>query len=367
MNRPKVPFVALNLQYLELREELMKKFDEVSSSGNYVLGGYLEKFESEFAEYCDAKYAVGVGNATDGISIVVKSLGLKSGDEVITVPNSFIATAGALGVHGIKPVFVDVRNDFNIDPKLIEQAITAKTRAIMPVHLTGRPADMDPIMSIAKERGLYVIEDAAQAVGAKYKGRMVGSIGDAAVFSLHPLKNLHVHGDGGIITTSDENLNTKLRKMRNHGLINRDECEVWGFNSRLDSLQAAIGSIKLKKLDIWNGRHREIAGRYSDVLSRYVKTPEWNDEFESVFHCYVVITEDRSKLQTYLSEKGIETKVHYPIPIHLQKAAKDLNYNNGSFPNTEFLSPRILSLPIYPELTDNQVQYVCDEISKYFS
>ncbi len=363
----KVKFVDLGAQYKILKDEIIKKFDEISSKGAYILTDELKKFEKNFADYCKVKYAIGVGNGTDALFLSLRALGIRQGDEVITAPNSFIATAGAIVAAGAKPVFVDVKDDYNINPDLIKQAITTKTKAIIPVHLTGRPADMDTILIIARKHGLYVIEDAAQAIGARYKGKRVGSLGSTGCFSLHPLKNLHVHGDGGIITTNNKELYEKLLKLRNHGLKNRDECDFWGYNSRLDSIQAAIGNIKLEYLDDWNKRHKEIAAMYRKNLSDVVTVPVDKEFEEPVYHNFMIQGDKRDELQKYLLERGIETKIHYPIPIHLQEAASSLGYKERDFLVCEAQAKRILSLPIYPELTDGQVNMVIKAIKSFYS
>ncbi len=362
----KIPFVNLGIQYTNIRTEIISQFDELSHQGAYILTEELQKFEDNFASYCETKYAVGVANCTDALILCLKALGISLGDEVITAPNSFIATAGAISAVGATPVFVDVADDYNLNPALIEQAITAKTKAIIPVHLTGRPAAMDEIILIANKYGLVIIEDCAQAVGALYKNRKVGSLGKAGCFSLHPLKNLHVHGDGGVITTNDPEFYTLLCKLRNHGLKNRDECERWGLNSRLDVIQAAIANIKLSHLDSWNQRYREIAALYRAGLSGIVQVP-FDQEYEKpVYHNFIFLSDRRDELQRFLSEKGIETKIHYPIPIHLQPAAASLKYKKGDFPVAEYQAERILSLPIYPELTNEQVNAVITAIKEFY-
>ena len=362
----RVKFVDLGKQYMKLRKEIIAKFDEISKQGAYVLSEELEEFEKNFAEYCGTRYAVGVGNGSDALYMSLLSLGIGHGDEVITAPNSFIATAWVIARTGARIVFVDVGEDMNIDPKLIESAISEHTKAIIPVHLTGRVADMNTIQTIADKYNLFVIEDAAQAVGAKYKGKRAGSFGICAGFSLHPLKNLHVHGDGGAITTNDHNLFEKLLKYRNHGLKNRDECEFWGINSRLDSIQAGIAKIKLRYLDDWNGRFRQIAHMYTEGLDDYVKVPKTRNYEEPTYHRYMIRYSDRDDLQRFLDDNGIETKVNYPIPLHLQPAAINLGYKKGDFPVTEKMAETILSLPIYPELYDDQVYYVIDKIRQFF-
>ncbi len=361
----RVPFVGLARQYRALRQELMNAFDEVGESGVYITGERLESFECKAASYCQTRHAIGVANGSDAIFLVLKALGIGAGDEVITCPNSFIATAWTVVATGAQPVFVDVGEDLNMDPAKLEGAITARARAIIPVHLTGRPAPMDEITHIAQHRGLYVIEDAAQAIGARYGGKRVGSLGAAGCFSLHPLKNLGVYGDGGLITTDDDELAGKLRRLRNHGLRNRDECELWGYNSRLDPLQAAFAEIKLAYLDGWNARCREIAALYAETLKPYVQVPEDRLYEECVYHNFVIRTALRDELGDHLLAHGVDTRVHYRIPIHLQDAAKTLGYGEGDFPNSERFAQTMLSLPIYPELSQAEVEHVVKTIAGF--
>jgi dTDP-4-amino-4,6-dideoxygalactose transaminase len=362
-----VRFVNLGAQFDSLREPILGALERISSQGAYVLSEEVERFEQGFAQYCGVEYALGVANGTDALVLPMKALGIGAGDEVITAPNSFIATAGAIAQAGATPVFVDVADDFNIDVSLIEKAITPRTRAVIPVHLTGMPADMEGIFDIVEGKGLHVIEDAAQAVGASFRGKRVGSFGTAAGFSLHPLKTLHVHGDGGVLTVKDEDLFRRLKQLRNHGLRNRDECDFWGFNSRLDAIQAAIANIKLEHLDGYTTRMREIASYYSRSLEGIVTLPVEPRGCEGVFHNYIIRTERRDELQAYLLEKRIETKVHYPIPLHLQRAAASLGYERGDFPVAEHQASRILSLPIYPELLDEQTEFLVHAIRAFFA
>lgn len=362
-----VPFVSLDRQYHSLRRELLDEFDRVCSSGTYVLGETLEQFERQVADFCEVRYAVGVANGSDALFLSLKALGVGSGDEVITCPNSFIATAWTIVAAGARPVFIDVTEDYTLDPRLLERAITPRTKAIMPVHLTGRPADMDAINAIAMARGLHVIEDAAQAIGARYRGRRAGGLGTAAGFSLHPLKNLGVYGDGGVLTTDQADVHARVLKLRNHGLRNRDECEMWGYNSRLDTLQAGIAAIKLRHLDRWNARCREIAAAYRDGLRNLVWVPEDHDPYEAVYHNFIIRTDRRDELGAHLSAHGIGTRVHYPVPIHLQEAARNLGYRAGDFPVTERHVRTMLSLPIYPELTAAEVRHVIGTVQKFFS
>jgi len=360
-----VKFVDLGKQYLSIRKEILEKFDEISKSGNYILSQELKKFEENFSRYCGTKYAVGVGNGSDALYLALLSLGIGPNDEVITAPNSFISSAWVIARTGAKIVFCDVGDDMNIDPNLIETAISERTKVILPVHLTGRVADMDKIQAIANNYGLFVLEDAAQAVGAIYKDKKAGSFGIAAGFSLHPLKNLHVHGDGGVVTTNNSKIYKKLIQLRNHGLINRDICEFWGINSRMDEIHAGISNIKLKYIDKWNNRYREIAKIYSENLQSYVNTPVDQDYESPVYHRYVIRHQNRNKLKEFLADNGIDTKVNYPIPLHLQPAAKSLGYNKGDYPVTEKLMDSILSLPLYPELDDDKVYYVIEKIIQF--
>ncbi len=367
MLRMNIPFVNLAKQFAGLESELTEAFLEVGRSGVYIMGEKLEEFESAAAKFCDTSFAVGVADGSNALFLVLKAMGVGPGDEVITATNSFIASAWVIAATGAKPVLVDVGNDLNLHEENIAPAITARTRAIIPVHLTGRPAPMDEINTLAQKHNFFVLEDAAQAIGAKYKGRRVGSLGLAAGFSLHPLKNLGVYGDGGLITTNDSSLNAALRKLRNHGLKNRDECEIWGFNSRLDAMQAAFASIKLKRLDAWNHRCREIASQYRNGIKDFVEVPIDQDWEESVYHNFVIRTEYRDELMQFLKDHGVDTRIHYPIPIHLQAAAKDLGYLKGAFPNAERYALSMISLPIYPELGNDEVQYIVDVIKQFFS
>ena len=362
---PTVKFVDLGKQYLSLRQEILDKFDEISKNGDYILSKEVSEFEENFAMYCGTKYAAAVGNGSDALYLVLLSLGIGLNDEVITAPNSFVSTAGVIARAGARIVFCDVDDDMNIDPNLIESIISERTKAILPVHLTGRVADMNRIQAIADKYNLFVVEDAAQAIGAVYKNKKAGSFGIGAGFSLHPLKNLHVHGDGGIVTTDDLVLYKKIIKSRNHGLKNRDECEFWGINTRLDSIQAGIGNIKLRYLNEWNNRYRKTARMYTENLNDYVKVPKERDYEKPVYHRYIICHPDRNKLQDFLADSGIETKVNYPVPLHLQPAAINLDYKKGDFPVTEELADTILSLPLYPELKDDQVYYVIEKIIQF--
>jgi dTDP-4-amino-4,6-dideoxygalactose transaminase len=361
-----VPYINIGIQYKDLKQEILNSFEKLLNSGMFILGEEVSSFEDKFATYCGTKYAVGLNSGTDALILTLQAYGIGEGDEVIVPPNSFLASASAVALVGATPVFVDVNKQFTIDYSKIEASITPKTKAIMPVHLTGRPADMDEINEIAFKHNLLVIEDAAQAVGAKYKGKKIGSIGNAGCFSLHPLKNLSAGGDGGMITTNDKELYDYLLIARNHGLKNRDECEFWSLNSRLDAMQAALLNVKIAHTDKWNNRRREIAHKYQLALKDLVTIPTDDEIHHSVYHTFIIQTNKRDELQKYLAEQGVDSKVHYPIPIHLQEAAAYLGNKKGDFPITEKQSEEILSLPIFPELTNEQVDYVIQKIIEFF-
>lgn len=361
-----VPFVNLGAQFQLVEDELVSEFLRLGRSGQFILGEDVEKFERQLADFCETEYAISVANGTDALILVMKALNIGEGDEVITVPNSFIASAGAISVVGATPVFVDVGEDYNLDATKLEAAITPNTKAIVPVHLTGNPADIDAITDVIGDREIVVIEDAAQAIGATYRGKKVGSLGLAGGFSLHPLKNLSLLGDAGFISTNSESLYQSLKQLRNHGLENRDHSVQWSVNSRLDTVQAAFGNVKLAHLPKWTERFQAIAARYSEQLSDVVTCPKVRPEDCAVFHNYVIRTTEREALMGFLKARGVDTKIHYPIPLHLMDAASALGYKHGDFPETEKQSQEIMSLPIYPELTDEQVDYVCQQICGFF-
>lgn len=356
-------------QHSALKGELLEAIGSVLERGQFILGPEVQEFEKNFAELCGVRFALGVNSGTDALILALRVLEIGAGDEVITVPNSFVATASAIRSVGARPVFVDVREDYNMDPAQLERAITGRTKAVLPVHLTGRAADMDPILKIAEGRKLHVIEDAAQAVLAEYRGRRAGSFGKIGCFSLHPLKTLNACGDGGVLTTNDETLYERLKILRNLGLKGRDECVTWSGNSRLDSLQAAIVLVKLKYVEAWTERRRANAAYYRKALAgiRGLRTPEDRPFEKAVYHTFVIQAERRDALKQYLEEKGIGTAIHYSIPIHLQKAAKELGYREGSFPVAERQAKEILSLPIYPELSVSDLEYIADKIRKFYS
>lgn len=366
MSRIQVPYINLPLQHRPLKPQLLAAVERVLDHGQFILGPEVATFEERFAAYCGTRYAIGVDNGTSALFLVLRALGIGPGDEVITPPNSFLASASCVALVGARPVFVDVRDDYNIDPDLLEDAITLRTRAIIPVHLTGRPADMHPILEIAQRHGLHVVEDCAQAVGARYHDQRVGSFGVAGCFSLHPLKTLNAIGDSGVITTNDPDLQKKLLQARNHGLRNRDECEFWSYNCRLDTIQAAMLMVKMDYTDQWTEARRDNAAFYQKQLCKLAQVPEDQPYEYAVYHTFIIQTDKRDELQQYLMNQGVETKVHYPIPIHLQRAARELDYPPGSFPVTERQTQHILSLPMYPELTDIQRDWVVYAIKRFY-
>ncbi|MEI6179325.1 MAG: DegT/DnrJ/EryC1/StrS family aminotransferase [Chloroflexales bacterium] len=357
-----IRFLDLQVQHLGLREELKEAFDAVIDSGWYIQGEQLEKFESEFAAYCGAKYCIGVGNGLDALHLTLRAMQIGAGDEVIVPSNTFIATWLAVSYAGATPVPVEPDPaTHNIDPDRLSNAVTSRTKAIVPVHLYGQPAEMRAISDIARQYGLRVIEDAAQAHGATYDERRTGSLGDAAGFSFYPGKNLGAVGDGGAVTTSDASVAEKLRLLRNYGSRKKYEHLVTGVNSRLDELQAAFLRVKLKHIDAWNARRREIAGRYLSELENLGLTlPLVAAGSEPVWHLFVVRSQRRNELQSHLAGCGIETMIHYPAAPHLQLAYKYLGFAMGDLPVAERLQDEVLSLPIYPQMTDDQVGAVIE-------
>lgn len=362
-----IPFLDLKAPHQELRSELEQAFKEVLDSGWFVQGAQLEAFEREYAAYCGTKHCIGVGNGLDALHLILRAYDIGSGDEVIVPSNTYIATWLAASYAGAIPVPVepDART-YNIDPALIEAAITPRTKAIMAVHLYGQPADMDPIRIIARKYNLKVIEDAAQAQGARYKGARIGGLGDAAGHSFYPGKNLGALGDGGAVTTNDDQLADKLRMLRNYGSRVKYLNEVKGFNSRLDELQAALLRVKLRKLDEWNERRRKLAFDYLDKLpaDQFVLpfVPEWA---EPVWHLFVIRTEHREQLQQHLTAADIGTVIHYPIPPHLQSAYSEMELGVGAFPVAEKLHAEVLSLPIGPQMHAAQAASVIDAMHRF--
>lgn len=363
-----IPYVNMKAQWQEERNELLPIIDKILSSGQYVGGTEIDKFEEDIAKYCQVKYAVALNSGTDALIMALDLLGVGPGDEVITPPNSFIASTAVIIHRGARPVFVDVLPNQNIDPDKIESAITSKTKAIMPVHLTGRVCEMDSIMEIADKHGLSVVEDAAQAIGSKYKGKPSGSIGRVGCFSTHPLKNLNACGDGGFMTTNDEKIYLKARAIRNHGMANRNNVSQFGYVSRMDNLQAAILNYRLQRLDVIIEKRKKNAQLYFDgINTSEVRLPlEKKHEFNT-YHTFVIQVKRRDNLKEWLSKQGIETAIHYPTPIHLQPAAKNLGYNNGDFIETEKQSKSILTLPINQNLEPDEIMKIVSAVNQFFN
>ncbi|MBP6016450.1 MAG: DegT/DnrJ/EryC1/StrS family aminotransferase [Candidatus Promineofilum sp.] len=362
-----IPFVDLRAQYRQIQGEVDPAVLAVMQRGDFILGGAVAEFERTFADYCGVKYCVGVDSGYSALEMIVRAYDIGPGDEVITAANTFIATVLAISNAGATPVLVDCDPEtYNIDVTKIEAAITPRTKAIMPVHLYGQMADMDAILAIARRHNLYVFEDAAQASGARYKGRRAGSLGDAAAFSFYPGKNLGAYGDGGAVTTNDPDVAEKIRLLRNIGQKVKYFHEIKGFNHRLDTMQAAVLGVKLPYLDGWNAGRRRAAATYADLLADLpLLTPTTSPDGEHIFHLYVVRVADREALMDHLKSKGIATGLHYPIPIHLQPAYAELGYKLGDFPVTEAYAELIVSLPIFPELDDDKVAYVAGAIREH--
>ncbi len=365
-----VLFADLKKQYLSIKEELEIAIHRVFERGFFILGEEVQRFEEEFSSYCGTKYGVGVGSGTEALHLALVAAGVSPGDEVITVPNTAVPTVSAISFAQAKPVFVDIHpHTYTMDTSdtsRIENAITHKTRVILPVHLYGQAADMEPILDMARKYNLSVIEDASQAHGAEYKGKRVGTIGRMGCFSFYPTKNLGAYGDGGMVVTNDEEMAHKLILLRNYGQRDRYHHITKGFNSRLDEIQAAILRVKLKRLDQWNELRRKIAKRYDHLLKNSsIVTPTEAEYGMHSYHLYVIRNPKRDELRTFLKKHGIETLVHYPIPIHLQEAYQDLGIGKGSFPIAEQYATEILSLPLYPELESEEIERVAHAIDRF--
>lgn len=360
-----IPFLNFAPMHNSIRSEMEEAFRRVYESNWFIMGGELEAFEKEYAKYNDTRFAIGVSNGLDALSLSLRALGIGPGDEVIVPSNTYIATALAVTHVGATPVFVEPRMEtYNIDPDRIPAAITRKTRAIMPVHLYGQACEMDPIMAIAEEHGLYVVEDNAQAHGARWKGILTGSFGHANGTSFYPGKNLGALGDGGAVTTDDQELAAKITTMRNYGSKVKYYNEVIGYNNRLDELQAAFLRVKLRSLDEWTGQRQDIARWYDEVLDNIpgIVKPWIHPDATHSYHLYVIRTDKRDELQAHLKEHGIGTLIHYPVPPHLQQAYRFLGYKEGDFPIAEEMADTVLSLPIWPGMEKAQVQYISDAI-----
>ncbi|MEN6490135.1 MAG: DegT/DnrJ/EryC1/StrS family aminotransferase [Smithella sp.] len=365
-----VPFLDLKAQYKTIKEEISAAINEVIENTAFAGGPFVAKFENEFAQFCGTKHAIGVGNGTDALWASLVALGIGAGDEVITTPNTFIATAEAISLSGATPVFVDIdEKTHNMNPALIEAAITPKTKAILPVHLFGQPADMDPIMAIAEKHGLKVVEDACQAHGAEYKGKKAGSIGAVGCFSFYPGKNLGAYGEGGGIVTNDDALAAKIRMFRDHGQAKKYYHDIIGWNARLDGIQGAVLNVKLKYLSDWNDARRKHAQDYTAGLSSIdgVIAPQEAEYAKHIYHIYALRVQDRDKFMAYLNEKGIACGIHYPIPLHLQNAYAFMQKGPGSFPVAEKCAAEYVSLPMFAELTDEQVAYIVEQIKGFYA
>jgi dTDP-4-amino-4,6-dideoxygalactose transaminase len=382
----KIPFLDLKAQYRQIEHEVVPLVTEAMENGMFIGGPNVEGFEKEFAEFCNTQYCIGVNSGTDALRFALMAAGVGPGHEVITVSNTFIATTEAISQVGATPVFVDIdEHTCNIDPEklkvfieqkcsfdqstnqLINQSTRSPVKAVIPVHIYGQMADMDPIMEFAQNRGLLVIEDACQAHGAKYKNKAAGSMGAAGCFSFYPGKNLGAYGEGGAVVTQDEKIAAEIRMIRDHGQNKKYFHTMEGYNGRLDAIQAAVLRVKLKRLADWNKARNDSAAYYNELLADVpgIEFAKVADFAESVYHLYVIMLDERDALQEFLGDKGIATGLHYPLPLHMQKAYEHLGYKEGDFPITERVAKRLLSLPMYPELTRDQIKYVVDSIKEF--
>jgi dTDP-4-amino-4,6-dideoxygalactose transaminase len=370
-----VPFLDLKAQFRQIEHEVLPMVKDAMENAAFIGGPQVSGFEAEFAAFCDSKYCVGVNSGTDALRFALLAAGVGPGDEVITVPHTFIATTEAVSQVGARPVFVDIDpKTYNMDPNRLEEYLKASSlkprpKAVIPVHIYGQPADMDPILEIARKENLVVIEDACQAHGALYKGKKAGSLGIAGCFSFYPGKNLGAYGEGGAVVTQSEDIAGKIRMIRDHGQAKKYYHDVEGYNGRLDAIQAGILRIKLKRLAAWNESRRKNAAHYDQLLSkiRGITIPLQSEHATSVYHLYVILVDDRDGLQKHLGEKGIGTGLHYPVPLHLQKAYANQGYKKGDFPVTEKVASRLLSLPMFAELTREQIEYVADSIKRFMN
>lgn len=364
----KVPFLDLKAQLAPIREEVRVAIDAVLDATAFAGGPFVEKFEKEFAAFCGAKHCVAVGNGTDALWLSLLALGIGKADEVITAPSTFVATAEAISFAGAEPVFVDIEPDTcNMDPKKLESVITPRTKAIIPVHLFGQPADMDPILEIARKHNLLVIEDACQAHGALYKGKEAGTMGVAGCFSFYPGKNLGAYGEAGAVVTDDNDLAKKIRVYRDHGQPQKYHHDVIGWNARMDGIQGAVLSVKLKYLEQWTEARRANAALYGKHLSGVdgMRIPVERDYAKHVYHIYALRHPKRDALMAFLNEKGVATGIHYPVPVHMTMAYEYLKHKSGSFPVAELAASEFVSLPMYPELSSEQITYVTDCIKEF--
>jgi dTDP-4-amino-4,6-dideoxygalactose transaminase len=365
-----IPFVDLQAQYRAIKDEVDAAVAEVMRAGNFILGRQVEEFEQAFAAFVGCRYGVGVGNGLDALRVALAALGVGPGDEVILPANTYIATALAVSAVGARPVLADCDpRTYNLDAGNIAAAVTPRTKAVMPVHLTGQAADLDAVNEIADKHGLLVVEDAAQAHGARYKNKPCGSFGAAAGFSFYPGKNLGAYGDAGLVTTNDAALAEKMRRLRNYGQRVKYEHVEAGLNTRLDTMQAAVLQVKLKYLPAWNAARARHAALYREALAGVgdLSFQQESPFSTHIYHLFIVETERRDELAAHLSRANIQNGIHYPIPIHLQEAYKDLGYARGAFPHSERAARRMLSLPMFPELSEAQIGRVADEIRRFFA
>jgi len=366
MSNVKIPYLDLKAQYRSIKPEIDAALERVLDSCQFVLGPEVAAFEQDFARCCGTSECIALNSGTSALHLALLAAGVGPGDEVVTVPFTFVASVAAVEYAGAKPVLVDIDpRSFTMDPAAIESAITSRTKAILPVHLYGQPADMDPIMEVARRHGLVVIEDAAQAHGAKYKGKPVGSIGDLACFSFYPGKNLGAYGEGGAVTTNNVDFVRTIRMLRDWGQDRKYHHLLRGFNYRMEGFQGSVLGVKLRHLEAWTEARRRIAEQYNQLLANCdVETPEEMPWAHHVYHVYTLRIEDRDGMQSALAEQGIQTGIHYPIPAHLQPAYADLNYRTGSFPHAEAAAKQVLSLPLYPELSDQAVTEVAAAVAR---
>jgi dTDP-4-amino-4,6-dideoxygalactose transaminase len=366
-----IPFVDLKTQYSKIKDEILQGINEVLDNTAYVCGKKVKQFEETFSKLQNVKYCAGLSSGTDALHTALKAIDIQPGDEVIVPVNTFIATSESISLCYAKPVFVDHNiRTYNIDTEKIEKAITNKTKAIIPVHLYGQPAEMDKIIEIAKKHNLYVIEDCSQAHLSEYKGKLTGGIGDIGTYSFYPGKNLGAYGEAGAVVTNNEDLYIKMLKFRQHGSIEKYMHDIEGHNYRMEELQAAVLNVKAKYINEWTGKRRKIAEKYSKGLSSIgednITVPYCPDNIKAVYHLYVIRTSRREELSKYLNENGVQTALHYPLPLHMQKAYEYLKYKEGDFPAAEKCCKQILSLPMFPEMTDEQIDYVINSVKSFF-
>lgn len=364
-----VPIVDLGQEYLSLKPEINEAIEKVLRSGHYVLGPELQKLESQIAQLSGVKHAVGVNSGTDAIALILKSMGIGGNDEVITSPFTFFATVEAILHVGAKPVFADIDGStFNLDPKLLPKLITPKTKAIVAIHLYGQTADMNPLLDISRKAGIKTVEDMAQALGANDRGRPAGSMGHAAALSFYPTKNLGACGDGGMVLTNDEKLAQNVRSLRSHGAHVKYRYDQVGYNSRLDELQAAILNVKMKRIYSWTQRRVTLAKLYDKLLKGLpLTTPQIRAQSESVYHLYTIRTLQRNALANFLKSKGIQSGIHYPVPLHLTPALSGLGYKSGDFPESEQAAREVLSLPLHAQMSEGDVEQVADAVKAFFN